>query len=142
VVRFVFAVSPSHPLAAAPEPLGREQLATHCAIAVADSARRLLPRTVGLLMGQETVTVPDMVSKFRLQCAGLGFGFLPEPYVQQAVRDGRLVIKQVEEPKPDETFWLAWRTGEEGAALRWWRERMQRPEVLAGWWPTMERWLG
>lgn len=142
VVRFVFAVSPSHPLAAAPEPLGREQLATHCAIAVADSARRLLPRTVGLLMGQETVTVPDMVSKFRLQCAGLGFGFLPEPYVQQAVRDGRLVIKQVEEPKPDETFWLAWRTGEEGAALRWWRERMQRPEVLAGWWPTMESWLG
>ena len=142
VVRFVFAVSPSHPLAAAPEPLGREQLATHCAIAVADSARRLLPRTVGLLMGQETVTVPDMVSKFRLQCAGLGFGFLPEPYVQQAVRDGRLVIKQVEESKPDETFWLAWRTGEEGAALRWWRERMQRPEVLAGWWPTMEGWLG
>jgi DNA-binding transcriptional LysR family regulator len=142
VVRFVFAVSPSHPLAAAPEPLGREQLATHCAIAVADSARRLLPRTVGLLMGQETVTVPDMVSKFRLQCAGLGFGFLPEPYVQQAVRDGRLVIKQVEEPKPDETFWLAWRTGEEGAALRWWRERLQRPEVLAGWWPTMEGWLG
>lgn len=142
VVRFVFAVAPSHPLAAAPEPLGREQLATHCAIAVADSARRMLPRTVGLLMGQETVTVPDMVSKFRLQCAGLGFGFLPEPYVQQAVRNGRLVIKQVEEPKPDETFWLAWRTGEEGAALKWWRERMQRPAVLAGWWPTMEGWLG
>ncbi|MEN5070340.1 LysR family transcriptional regulator [Stenotrophomonas sp. TWI1183] len=142
VVRFVFAVAPSHPLAAAPEPLGREQLAGHCAIAVADSARRLLPRTVGLLMGQETVTVPDMVSKFRLQCAGLGFGFLPEPYVQQAVREGRLVIRQVEEPKPDETFWLAWRTGEEGAALKWWRERMQRPEVLAGWWPTMEAWLG
>lgn len=142
VVRFVFAVAPSHPLAAASEPLGREQLATHCAIAVADSARRMLPRTVGLLMGQETVTVPDMVSKFRLQCAGLGFGFLPEPYVQQAVRNGRLVIKQVEEPKPDETFWLAWRTGEEGAALKWWRERMQRPAVLAGWWPTMEGWLG
>jgi len=142
VVRFVFAVAPSHPLATAPEPLGREQLAGHCAIAVADSARRLLPRTVGLLMGQETVTVPDMVSKFRLQCAGLGFGFLPEPYVRQAVREGRLVIRQVEEPKPDETFWLAWRTGEEGAGLKWWRERMQRPEVLAGWWPTMEAWLG
>jgi len=107
VVRFVFAVAPSHPLAAASEPLGRESLAAHCAIAVADSARRLLPRTVGLLMGQETVTVPDMVSKFRLQCAGLGFGFLPEPYVQRAVAQGRLVIRQVEEPKPDETFWLA-----------------------------------
>ncbi|MDQ1063061.1 LysR family transcriptional regulator [Stenotrophomonas sp. SORGH_AS_0282] len=141
VVRFVFAVAPGHPLAALPEPLGREQLAAHCAIAVADSARRLLPRTVGLLMGQETVTVPDTVSKFRLQCAGLGFGFLPEPYVQAAVAQGRLVVRQVEEPKPDETFWLAWRTGEEGAALRWWRERMRQPGLMEGWWKQMSAWL-
>ncbi|MEI4518755.1 LysR family transcriptional regulator [Stenotrophomonas rhizophila] len=141
VVRFVFAVAPGHPLAALPEPLGREQLAGHCAIAVADSARRLLPRTVGLLMGQETVTVPDTVSKFRLQCAGLGFGFLPEPYVQAAVAQGRLVVRQVEEPKPDETFWLAWRTGEEGAALRWWRERMRQPGLMEGWWGQMSAWL-
>ncbi|MEG2805619.1 LysR family transcriptional regulator [Stenotrophomonas sp.] len=142
VVAFVFAVAPSHPLAAVEGALGREQLAAHCAIAVADSARRLLPRTVGLLMGQETVTVPDTVSKFRLQCAGLGFGFLPEPYVRQAVQQGRLVVKQVEEPKPDETFWLAWRPGEEGAALRWWRARMQGPQVMAQWWPRMQDWLG
>lgn len=141
VVRFVFAAAPGHPLAALPEPLGREQLAAHCAIAVADSARRLLPRTVGLLMGQETVTVPDTVSKFRLQCAGLGFGFLPEPYVQAAVAQGRLVVRQVEEPKPDETFWLAWRTGEEGAALRWWRERMRQPGLMEGWWGQMREWL-
>lgn len=141
VVRFVFAVAPSHPLAAGTAPLTREQLAAQCAIAVADSARRLLPRTVGLLMGQETVTVPDMLSKFRLQCAGLGFGFLPEPYVQRAVAQGRLVVRQVEEPKPDETFWLAWRTGEEGAALRWWRERMRTPGRMQGWWETMEDWL-
>ncbi|HAI47775.1 MAG TPA: LysR family transcriptional regulator [Stenotrophomonas sp.] len=142
VVAFVFAVSPAHPLATVQGPLAREQLAAHCAIAVADSARRLLPRTVGLLMGQETVTVPDTVSKFRLQCAGLGFGFLPEPYVRHAVAQGRLVVKQVEEPKPDETFWLAWRPGEEGAALRWWRARMQGPQVMAQWWPQMQAWLG
>jgi DNA-binding transcriptional LysR family regulator len=141
VVRFVFAVAPGHPLAAVEAPLGREQLAAHCAIAVADSARRLLPRTVGLLMGQETVTVPDTVSKFRLQCAGLGFGFLPEPYVQAAVAQGRLVVRQVEEPKPDETLWLSWRTGEEGAALRWWRERMRREGLMEGWWREMEGWL-
>ncbi len=141
VVRFVFAVAPDHPLASVAEPLGREQLAAHCAIAVADSARRLLPRTVGLLMGQETVTVPDMLGKFRLQCAGLGFGFLPEPYVQVAVAQGRLVVRQVEEPKPDETFWLAWRTGEEGAALRWWRQRLQEPGHMAAWWTRMQGWL-
>lgn len=141
VVRFVFAVAPSHPLAAMSGPLGRDALAEHCAIAVADSARRLLPRTVGLLMGQETVTVPDMLSKFRLQCAGLGFGFLPEPYVQAAVAQGRLVVREVEEPKPDETFWLAWRTGEEGAALRWWRERLREPGHMEAWWAQMAQWL-
>lgn len=141
VVRFVFAVAPQHPLATVSGPLGRDALAEHCAIAVADSARRLLPRTVGLLMGQETVTVPDMLSKFRLQCAGLGFGFLPEPYVQAAVAQGRLVVREVEEPKPDETFWLAWRTGEEGAALRWWRERLREPGHMEAWWAQMARWL-
>ncbi|WP_282294735.1 LysR family transcriptional regulator [Stenotrophomonas sp. PS02289] len=141
VVRFVFAVAPSHPLAAVSGPLGRDALAEHCAIAVADSARRLLPRTVGLLMGQETVTVPDMLSKFRLQCAGLGFGFLPEPYVQAALAQGRLVVREVEEPKPDETFWLAWRTGEEGAALRWWRERLREPGHMEAWWAQMAQWL-
>ena len=141
VVRFVFAVAPQHPLATVSGPLGRDALAEHCAIAVADSARRLLPRTVGLLMGQETVTVPDMLSKFRLQCAGLGFGFLPEPYVQAAVAQGRLVVREVEEPKPDETFWLAWRTGEEGAALRWWRERLREPGHMEAWWAQMAQWL-
>lgn len=141
VVRFVFAVAPGHPLAAVSGPLGRDALAEHCAIAVADSARRLLPRTVGLLMGQETVTVPDMLSKFRLQCAGLGFGFLPEPYVQAAVAQGRLVVREVEESKPDETFWLAWRTGEEGAALRWWRERLREPGHMEAWWTQMAQWL-
>ena len=33
------------------------------------------------------------------------------------------MVKNVEEPKPDETFHLAWRSGETGAALDWWRER-------------------
>ena len=44
-----------------------------------------------------------------------------------AVARGQLVIREVEEHKPEETFWLAWRTGEDGAALRWWRERLRRP---------------
>ncbi|KAF1016163.1 MAG: HTH-type transcriptional regulator YhaJ [Stenotrophomonas maltophilia] len=136
-VGFVFAVSPQHPLAAVPGVLGREQLAEHCAIAVTDSARRLLPRTVGLLMGQETLTVPDMATKLQLQGRGLGFGFLPEPCARAAVARGQLVIREVEEHKPEENFWLAWRTGEEGAALRWWRERMRRPALLAQWWQQM-----
>lgn len=143
---FVFAVAPGHPLAKARGRLDRELLAEHCAIAVADSARRLLPRTVGLLMGQETLAVPDMCSKHAMQLAGLGFGFLPEPYARTALAQGLLVEKQVEEPKPDETFWLAWRVGEDGRALQWWRERMGREGTMARWVREMarllERWAG
>jgi len=130
---FVFVVAPSHPLAHAAEPLGRSQLAEHRAIAVADSARRLLPRTVGLLFGQDALSVPDMRSKYLLQVAGLGFGFLPEPYARAALARGALLRKQVEEPKPDEVFQLAWRSGEEGAALAWWRARMRQPGVFDAW---------
>lgn len=138
-VEFVFAVAPEHPLANVSGVLGREQLVEHCAIAVSDSARRLLPRTVGLLMGQEMLTVPDMASKLKLQCEGVGFGFLPEPCARAAVARGQLVIREVEEHKPEEAFWLAWRTGEDGAALRWWRERLRRPELLSQWWQAMAR---
>ncbi|QNH17194.1 LysR family transcriptional regulator [Xanthomonas sp. SS] len=130
---FVFVVAPTHPLAQEAEPLGRSQLAEHRAIAVADSARRLLPRTVGLLFGQDALTVPDMRSKYLLQVAGLGFGFLPEPYARAALARGALLRKQVEEPKPDEVFQLAWRSGEEGAALAWWRARMRQSGVFEAW---------
>lgn len=123
-LNFVFAVAPGHPLATVPEPLGRSHLQQYRAVVVADSARQMAPRTVGLLLGQDTLTVPSMQLKFDYQVAGLGFGFLPEPSARAAIAQGLLVEKAVEEPKPAETFYLAWRSGETGAALRWWSERM------------------
>lgn len=129
-VSFVFVVAPRHPLAAVTHPLGKDELSRHRAIAVSDSARQIPVRTVGLLFGQETLTVPDMQSKYAFQVAGLGFGFLPESYARPAIASGLLVEKEVEEPKPDETFHLAWRSGEEGAALGWWIERMRRSSSL------------
>jgi len=41
------------------------------------------------------------------------------------------VEKAVEEPKPSETFYLAWRVGEDGAALRWWLARMRDAQLFA-----------
>ncbi|NRR29851.1 LysR family transcriptional regulator [Oxalobacteraceae bacterium] len=132
-VSFVFAVAPSHPLAAVDTSLSRLHLQPHRAISVADSARRLAPRTVGLLLGQDSLTVPSMQAKLDYQVAGLGFGFLPEPCARAAIAAGLLVEKQVEEPKPDETFYLAWRSGENGAALEWWLARLREP----GLWPRL-----
>lgn len=127
---FVFGVAPFHPLAGMAEPLGRTALQDHRAIVVADSARSMMPRTVGLLLGQNALTVPHMQAKLDLQVAGFGFGFLPECCARNAIRAGLLVEKQVEELRSPETFYLAWRTGEEGAALKWWRERLQQPGLF------------
>jgi DNA-binding transcriptional LysR family regulator len=129
-VSFIFAVAPSHPLAGVAHPLGKGDLAPYRAISVADSARLLPPRTVGLLFGQDTLTVPDIRIKYQFQLAGIGFGFLPEFYARTAIEAGLLVEKQVEEPKPDETFYLAWRTGEQGAALAWWIDRVAKTKCL------------
>ncbi|SHM26770.1 DNA-binding transcriptional regulator, LysR family [Duganella sacchari] len=129
-VDFVFAVAPTHPLAAVEERLGRTHLQHYRAISVADSARQLAPRTVGLLLGQDVLTVADMHTKFQYQLAGVGFGFLPEPCARAAISAGLLVEKQVDEPKPAETFYLAWRSGENGAALNWWLNRMRKPGLF------------
>jgi DNA-binding transcriptional LysR family regulator len=128
---FVFAVAPAHPLAQLPGPLSRGDLQQHRAVVVADSARQMAPRTVGLLLGQDALTVPNMQVKFDYQVLGLGFGFLPGPCARAAIARGQLVEKAVEEPKPSETFYLAWRVGEDGAALRWWLARMRDPAVFA-----------
>lgn len=127
---FVFVVAASHPLAAMPGPLGRTQLQDYRAVVVADSARSMAPRTVGLLLGQDTLTVPTMQLKYELQLAGFGFGFMPEPCVRSAIAAGLLVEKQVEEVREPETFYLAWRSGEDGAALKWWNARMQQAGVF------------
>jgi DNA-binding transcriptional LysR family regulator len=130
-MRFVFAVAPAHPLAAWEAPLGRGDLQDQRAIVVGDSARNMAPRTVGLLLGQDALTVPTMQLKYQFQLAGLGFGFLPEPCARAAIAKGLLVEKQVEEGRAAETFYVAWRSSDDGAALRWWRQRMQRPDLFA-----------
>jgi len=129
-IPFLFAVAPSHPLAGIDRPLSKTDLHPYRAIAVADSARTLRPRTVGLLFGQDALTIPDMRSKVLFQLAGLGFGFLPEPCARAALASGALIQKQVEEPRTDEPAFLAWRSGENGAALSWWIDRMRQPGVL------------
>jgi len=128
---FVFAVAPSHPLAALRGVLTRAHLQQHRAVVVADSARNMAPRTVGLMLGQDALTVPTMQAKLAFQVAGFGFGFLPEACARAAIESGLLVEKRVEERRAPETFYLAWRSGEQGAALKWWRERLQGEGLLA-----------
>jgi DNA-binding transcriptional LysR family regulator len=126
-LEFAFCVTPTHPLARLGRPLTRDDLLEHTAIVVGDGARSSTDRTVGLLLGQRRITVPNMQSKIACQAAGLGHGFLPRACVRAELARGVLVELPVEAPRPPETFWLAWRTDAMGEALKWWSQRLSRP---------------
>jgi DNA-binding transcriptional LysR family regulator len=133
-IAFVFAVSPQHPLADINHPLGKKELSQYRAISVSDTVRNLPPRTVGLLFGQDTLAVADMRTKLAFQLAGVGFGFLPEPIARQAVNEGLLIEKEVEEKRSPDPLYLAWRSEETGAGLAWWIEKMKNPALLERLW--------
>ena len=107
---FVFAVAPNHPLAKLPEPLKHDQILAHRAVAIGDSSRNLPARSVGLLTGQDVLTVPDLESK---------------------VAAKRLVAKEVEEIKPAGNLYYAWRSRDKGKALRWFLRRLEEQDVRA-----------
>ncbi len=124
VVPFLFCVAPDHPLTLIDRPLGKNDLLAYPAIVLADSARYMPLRTVGLQEGQQRITVTTLTDKIALQKAGIGHGFLPAPLVQEAIIRGELVTLPVLEAHKEETLYLAWRTADEGLALQWWREAL------------------
>jgi DNA-binding transcriptional LysR family regulator len=124
-VPFSYCVAPQHPLANAPEPLTDDELKTHRAIVLGDSARHLPLRTSGLLSGQDTLVVPSMQAKIDAQVAGLGSGYLAKWYARPYLRDKTLVAKRVADTKPPGGVVIAWKSGNRGRALTWWRERLR-----------------
>ncbi|MBX9902742.1 MAG: LysR family transcriptional regulator [Burkholderiales bacterium] len=123
-IDWVFAIAPTHPLAAAAEPLTRDDILKHRAITVADSSRNLPPRTTGLISGQETLTVFDTASKLQAQVMGLGVGYLPQCLAATVAAKGELVIRRTEEPKVSQMLYVAWRTTHRGKALKWFVEQV------------------
>lgn len=127
---FVYAVAPHHGLAALPEPLSDELLQRQRAVAVADSVPRGGGLTLGLLAGQDVLTVPTMRAKLDAQLRGLGGGFVPEPMARPFIDSGRLVVKQVERPTRRVRLSYAWRSGPgpgPGRALQWWLGQLESP---------------
>jgi len=124
-VDFVFAVGPDHPLAREEGPLTAQQIGNHRIIVVADSSRNLPPRSIGILSGQEVLTVPSLRAKVAAQVAGLGIGYLPRHLAAPELASGRLLEKRVLESRPLGTLHLAWRAAESGNAIAWLIERLQ-----------------
>jgi molybdate transport repressor ModE-like protein len=135
---FVYAVAPHHPLASAAEPLTDDMLNQHRAVAAADSVQRGSGLTIGLLAGQDVLTVPSMRAKVEAQLRGLGGGFVPEPMARPHVQSGRLVLKQVARSARTARMHYAWRSPRlgPGRALQWWlgqlESRITRDALLTG----------
>jgi DNA-binding transcriptional LysR family regulator len=127
-VAMVFAVAPKHPLAHASDPLTEADIAAHRAVVAADTSRRLPPRTVGLLTGQETIVVPDLPAKLAAQLHGLGCGTLPYYLAADDIAAGRLVVKALEHPRPPMRVLAAWRERSPGHALSWWIDAIDQTD--------------
>ncbi|MBP0597662.1 LysR family transcriptional regulator [Herbaspirillum sp. LeCh32-8] len=128
-VDWVFVVSPKHPLAQAAEPLSAELVRSHRAIAVGDNSQSLPTLTMGLLSGQETLTVATVADKLDAQLAGLGCGHLPRIWAEPHLASGALVEKQTLAAKPNDNFMVAWPKAEQGKSLKWFINYLARPEV-------------
>jgi DNA-binding transcriptional LysR family regulator len=134
-VDFVFCIAPHHPLAAREQPITDEELLPYRAVAVADSAQRLSPRTVNLLPGQDVLTVSSMQAKIDALLRCLGCGFVPEPLAREHVRAGRLVVKPVARSTQAIRLAYAWRSGAtpqprqapQGLALQWFLDQLKSP---------------
>ena len=130
VLDWVFAVSPRHPLARAPEPLERELLAAQRAVVVGDTSRQSAGKSYGMLGGQAALAVPSMRAKILAQRDGLGVGWLPARRVAALLARGELVARRTADPREPNTLYVAWRGDPQGRrALGWWLEQLQRPRL-------------
>ncbi|WP_176256938.1 LysR family transcriptional regulator [Derxia lacustris] len=128
-VEWLFCVAPGHALAGHAGTLGTTEIARHRAVAVADSARVLAPRSIGLLAGQDVLTLPNMQAKLRAQLAGLGCGWLPAPLAQPHVAGGRLVALAHEAPRAPTTLLAAWAAPARCKAVALWTRMLAEPAV-------------
>lgn len=130
-IHFIYAVAPHHPLAQADDPVPDALIVAYRAVAVADSVQRGRGITVGLLGGQDVLTVPGMQEKLDAQLRGLGGGFLPEYLARPHIDSGRLVEKQMQRPGRPIPMSYAWRRASpghtEGRALTWWLQQLGNP---------------
>ena len=127
---FVFAIAPSHPLAAWPGVIPNSELARHRAIVIADTSQELVARSIGLIEGQEALRVPDIRAKASAQVAGLGIGHLPRWLATPEIAAGRLVELQIAEPRPAMPLHLAWKTRHTGKALKWFLDELEKTEQI------------
>jgi DNA-binding transcriptional LysR family regulator len=124
-----FVASPKHPITREKRPLTEATILRYRAVSVADSSRLLPPRTMGLINGQDVLTVPTMRDKLNAHIAGLGVGFLPKHLAAPEIKAKRLVTIDVVNPRVNSDVCVAWRANRTGRAQRWFIQQLEKSAV-------------
>lgn len=132
-MKFVYAVSASHPLAQETHPLTEADIAAYPAAVAADTSRSLPPGNAGIFRRQQTLTVSNIDQKIAIQRAGLAVGWLPEPQVRDLLASGELKALDVQEPRQPIMLHLARHSEDRGKALMWFWDRLRQPNSMARW---------
>ncbi len=130
-VEMALVAAPFHPLARSKQPVTEAALLQHRAVSIADTSRLLPPRTLGLLSGQDVLTVASLDAKVAAHVAGLGVGWLPRWIAEREAWAGRLVILEPEATRPAAEIVVAWRPAASGKAAKWFVKRLEDPLVAA-----------
>jgi DNA-binding transcriptional LysR family regulator len=137
---FVFAAAPNHPLLAIlklnqGKPLTDTQISAHRVVAVADTTPGQQTVSIGILNGQEVLTVANMQDKLAAQLQGLGCGNLPEYLARPFLDAGHLVDLPTERQSNVPSVQYAWREGTDTKtksnhrALQWWLDQLALPKT-------------
>ena len=111
-------------------PLTAADIASYCAVVVADTSRDLPPRTRGLLSQQPLIVMPTMQAKIEAQIRGVGCGYLPLSLAAPHISQGQLVQCVTDDVVPmTEQLVYAWRERTPGQALTWWLEKLRSPRL-------------
>jgi molybdate transport repressor ModE-like protein len=132
LIEMIFAVAPTHPLAVVEAPLSPAQIRQHRAIAVADTSRSLPAMTVGLLSGQDVLTLPSLDHKIKAMVAGLGCGYVPRHLIADHADQGMLVIKPTIDSVRPRMCYYQWNTAARGNAMLWFLKRLENPQLRQG----------
>jgi DNA-binding transcriptional LysR family regulator len=123
--------APFHPATREQAPLSAAAVQAYRAVSIADSSRLLPPRTVGLLSGQDVLTVPTLEAKVAALVAGLGIGSIPRWIAEREAYAGRLRILEAASGVRSGELLYAWNPEHAGKALKWFAKRLEDPLVSA-----------
>lgn len=128
-IKFVFAISPNHPLANIPEPLKHSDIINYRAIVTGDTARKLPVRSAKVYSGQENLIVSSVQAQIQAQIRSLGVGYLPLHLIHEEIKSKKIMIKKVENEKLIKNYSIAWRIKQAGKAIEWFIEKFKNPDI-------------